>query len=442
MAELRPLAPLDLQGLLGVAPPQANAPLPQAGYLNNFLTSALRSGSSELVGLPGAWTGGVTGTSPQQNDDWRNENLVSSIASQIIGAVPAYVASMAVAPQLAGPSALGRVAPPLARLFSQEALIARPVATTAGRAIAEVAPLSLARLTATPLMDGDLERVATSVGLDLALGGVLGAGFGAIRAVRGGNYGEQAERVLADRVPEYNINTPAQERLDALLRSASNFATDPDMARIINANIEGRRLDVRLQNPTGKDFLGDLDGIAPERVKDDLNRLFKANSEPTGGIRVQTLSNTSTGFPTPNEWRGLVGEVGLLDNWETVVQFPRVVTAATQEQAARLNTNLSRHLIDVGNGWFIRRQANDDMFVVARRLWQGDRPEVGNRWFVARTNDPNKLIPQAPMFRRNERLSRFIGKMEEDQLRKTALAMPDDAAGTPVLKNNQQMVTM
>lgn len=424
------LGPNDLNALLGYSA-QASAPLPQTGYWSNFVQSAFRSGSSELVGLPGEWTGNV-----QENDAWRNANFWGSIGSQIVGALPAYVGSAFAAPALAGTSAVARIAPPLARLFSQEAVLARPVATTVGRAVAEVAPLTVGRLALTPLLGGDMERVAISAGIDLAAGGVLGAGFGAIRALRSGSYADDVERLLTERVDGYSLNAPPQERLEALRTALPNFADNPDLQRLVQANIEGRSLDVRIQQPSGKVFLGDLEGLDSKVVGDNLNRLFRATSpksRDSAKYVSQTLTNSATGFDTPQEWRALVGEIGLPENWENIVQFPRVVTARADNEVQRIGSNLETLLHNVGEGWYIRRQANDDVFVVAKRLAE-------NRWFIARTNDPNKIVPGATVFKKAERLSRFVGGLEEDVLKKAAQGMVDDVAGAPVLKVNQEMV--
>ena len=432
MSESLGFGPLNLQALLGVTLAQANAPLPQTGYWQNFRQSAYRSGSSELVGLPGQWTGDV-----DANNQWRNENFWASMGSQVLGAIPAYAASAVAAPAIAGTSAVARLAPSLARLFSQEAVLARPVATTVGRALTEVAPISITRAALTPALGGDLEATAASIGLDALGAGALGAAFGAVRAVRSGSYANEVERMLVDRVPEYSINAPPQERLTALQQALPNFQSNPDMTRIIQANIEGRSLDVRLERVRGgQNFLGDLEGLDTKLVRENLNRLFSLGEKK--GYDVHTLSNSATGFPTQQAWRDVVAEVGLPDGWETNVQFPRVVRASTPDQATRIGTNIERLLTDVGDGWALRRQTQDDMFVIARRL-QADA-EGRQRWFVARTNDPNKFIKQAPMFKRNDRLSKFVGQVEEDGLKRAATAMTDDAAGIPVLKQNQMLL--
>jgi hypothetical protein len=424
---------LSLESLLGMtAAPQAQAPLPQAGYLPNLLTSAIRSGTSEMVGLPGEWVQGVTGVSPQQNDAWRNENWWSSLGSQLVGGSVPYIAAAVATPPLAATSTAARLLPSIANLYSREAMLSRPVATTLGRFAAEVVPFEAARLAATPMLGGDLEEVAASAGINLAATGLLGAAFGGLRALRSGAASQEIERLLADRVDGYNINAPPQEQLDALTRALPNFETNLDLRRLMEANIESASLRVRIEEPKGQTFLGDLEGLTQDRVSKDLNRLFRWHSSKEGELRVSTLSNTASGYDSQAAWRAVVDEIGLPERWDTITQFPRVVEPLNVNQADRINSNLEKALIDVGDGWYIRRQANDDMFVLARKL-------QNNRWFITRTNDPNAIVPNAPAFRRNERLSRFVGGKEDDVFRKAALAQVEDAAGTPVLKNSQEM---
>lgn len=404
---------------------------PQQGYLANFLQSALRAGTSEMVGLPGEWTGDV-----RANEDWRQQNFVGSLASQILGSAPAYVASSLLVPQVAAASGVARAVPGLARLFSAESLLARPMATTAGRAIVDTVPVAAGRLALTPMLGGDFERVAASSALDLAGAGLLGGAFGFVRGLRAGAYADDVEQALSARIADYNLSAPYQERLDALLAARPNF-TDPDTGTLMDRTIDSLRFSIRNQ-PARRADIGPLEGQAGEEAvkltRDNIGRLFTGSRSANSQLEVKTLTRSSSGFPD-NAWEGEIAQLGLPQNWETTLQYPRWVRAKSAEEAARVQTNIRHHLEGVGDGWFVRREANQDLFVVARKLRGGDKPAPDDVWFVARTNAPARFIPGSVAMRKSDRLARFVGGLEDDVLARLAKGMPDGY----VLKDNQAM---
>lgn len=388
------------------------------GFWSNFLQSALRSGTSEMVGLPGEWTGDVG-----RNDAWRNENLVSSIASQILGAAPSYVASAMAAPYVAGTSAVARTAPWLGRLFSTDALLARPIATTTGRAVAETVPVTTARLLATPLLGGDLEQVAASAGMDLAGAALLGGAWGFGRSLRAGAYADDVERSLARQIEGYNQTDPLQTRLETLITARPNF-TDPNTSQLMDDTIAQLQARIRTEGTRMRN-LGALEGMGEAVTRSTVNRLFNNPGSANPAFRSQVLAQGDNPryFRTPEEWQAVVREAGLPDGWEQYTQYPRLITPLSEAETTRIGTNLRTALTDVGNGWFVRREANQDIFVVARQLPAegADQP----RWFIARTNKPEHFIPTAPGMRRGERLARFLGQAEDDALGSASRAMPE-----------------
>ena len=422
--------PITLESLMGPTPTRAAAP---GGAFQNFLTSAVRSGTSEMVGLEGEWVQNIGGTSPQQNDEWRNRNFFGSVLSQLLGAVPAYIASAAVTGPLVAAPAVARVAPWAARAFQAENIAAAPVRALATQGVLTTVPISGARLALTPMLGGDLERVAASVGIDLAGSAVMGAGFGLFRGMRGGQLVQDSERLLAQRIDGYNMDAPPQERLALLEGFNTEDAAVRDLAE---RTIGGLRQTVRTQNAPSlignRNWLGPLEGEETSTIRAtrmDLNRLFRPTAATTDSgaeraLRVQTLSVGQTGFDSSTAWKQVAEEIGLPNNWETTIQYPRVVTARGDE-ATRVQNNLQRHLgDDVGDGWRIRREANQDLFVVTREL--APTAEGQRRWFIARTNAPERLLPMPGSLRRGDKLARFIGQAEENLLAAAVKGLPED----------------
>ena len=401
----------------GLQVPQG--PVPQASgggnFLQNFFASGLRAMTSEQVGLPGDWAAEAAGTTASANDQWRRENYWSSLASQVMGGGAPYLIPAFGLPALAARGALG--AGRLARLFGTEALLARPVATTAGRAAVESLSFDVPRLLATPLLGGDAENVLESAGLNTAASLLLGGGFGFIRGMRAGRLAEDTDRALASRMPDYNPAGTAQERLESLY-SALPRQTDTDIRTLMQRNIGALEQTVRYEGGRPRD-IGPLEGVSAEATQRDIVRLFgPARASEAETIRQYVRSPTQ-GFGSTEAWETAVREVGLPDHWQTMVQFPREVTAHTDAQAGRLAANVRAHLTDVGEGWFVRREANQDLFVIAKQL-------KGNRWFFARTNQPENIIPSSPILRRGEKLARFVGEAEDTAYGKMSQAMPED----------------
>ena len=79
------LAPITLESLMGPTPNAASTP---PGAFAQFASSALRSGTSEMVGLPGEWVQGLGLPGPAENDAWRDRNFLGSVLSQLVGAAP------------------------------------------------------------------------------------------------------------------------------------------------------------------------------------------------------------------------------------------------------------------------------------------------------------------------------------------------------------------
>lgn len=429
------LSPAALQALMGPTPTAAAPPGGAWDPLRNFASSVIRSGTSEMVGLPGEWVQNLGLPGPQENDEWRGRNFWTSMGSQVLGAIPGYVGSAMATGPLAALPAVARAAPWAARAFDAAHIAAQPVRALATQQVLQTVPISAARLALTPMLGGDLERVAASVGMDLAGSAVMGGVFGAFRGMRVGQIADDFERQLSQRVPEYNPSAPLQERINVLTEAAPNFAADPTMAQLTARTLDGLRQSVRMESSpslTGKrNWLGPLEGetggeAGAAQLRSDIGRLFRptANAPEDSPFRVQTLTRSRAGYATTDDWRAAVAEVGLPDNWEANLQYPRMITAHG-EHATRVQNNIRAHLgPEVGDGWHIRREQNQDLFLMARRLpaAEGAREQ---RWFLTRTNAPEKLVPLAGGMRRGDKLARFVGQAEENLLASGVKQLPE-----------------
>lgn len=316
------------------------------GWWQQAFASALRSGTSEMVGLPGEWVTGITGVTPEQTAEWRDENWLASLGSQVLGALPTYIAGMTFSAPLAARA--------LPRLFSPAAMTAKPTATTVGRAVAEIAPFEAARIATSAVMGGDLEATAASAGIDVA----ANVGFGLIgRFFKTLKQNPEVNR-LAQALPDFPQGQSTQTQLEYLLM---NVDKAPAEARpIIEGTIDSLRRDVRVERPP-PGFSLDLEGVPPGRAK------VVASAFNSG----QRFAVSKDGFPTRADWEKALADFSPPKDWETFTQFPRLV-----DLSPRLAAVLKKHFTAGPDDWFIRRFADEDMFVIAKPVG-GTQVKVG-----------------------------------------------------------------
>jgi hypothetical protein len=402
-----------LPGLLAQQTPLAPPP-PEPSWLAQMVTSALRAGTSELVGLPGEWVRGLTGVSPEQNEEWRAENPIANIGSQLIGMLGPYgVATRA-------GLAIGARAFPA--LFSAERLAAAPVRTGALRGIVAETPFAVGRTIASPVLGGDMEATALSAGFDVATAGLLGGAMGLLWSRRGSSSGinRSQEEQLAQMVPAYNMTLPLQERLKAVLSLGDNASGEGPLARLIPDLQEQLRREIRLERPDGPirmTFEGRTASESGDLLADIYNR-STGGSRPRD-VQVRRFAQAGQeGFGSRAEWETALQSVGLPPNWEVAVQFPRFVIPKTEEAAKRLFSRMSSTLVQAHDGWFIGRGSDPEgMFLIARRIGSGP-PSTSDRWFVGFTNRPSALVADLPMMERADRLGRFFSNLDRAEVEK------------------------
>ena len=386
------------------APPE---PPPPPGWGAQFASSALRAGTSDLVGLPGTWTQGITGVTPEQNDQWRRENLLASLGSQVAGAIGPYGLATNIGLRLGARALPG--------LFSAERLAAAPVTVAAQRgAVAEI-PFAAARTIASPILGGDVEQTALNAGLDIALGGAIGGGVGFLWGRRASNNTTNAgqEQRLAEMVPAYDMQLPAQERLKILTGLRPGAAEGP-MATLVPDMEQQLRRQIRMEEPTGVPRLT-IEGRSASESGDLLSDVYGSGRD----VAARRIGEASTkAYRSPTEWQEALRATGLPENWETVTQFPRILEPKSEEAAKRLFARFNGNLTAAHDNWFIGRGMDPDgMFVIARRIGSGP-PSINDRWFTGFTNRPSALVTDLPMMERADRLGRFFSGVDRTELNK------------------------
>src|SRR5690606_33775226 len=91
------------------------------------------------------------------------------------------------------------------------------------------------------------------------------------------------------------------------------------------------------------------------------------------GIFTRLLSqgDSSRAFRSSAEVDRIKTAAGFPDNWEDYAQFPRVVTfrGQTSGNTAKVTESiLTKNLVRVGDDWYMGREANEGLFVMAKRI--------------------------------------------------------------------------
>lgn len=416
--------------------PNIPDPPPPPGWGAQALTSALRAGTSDLVGLPGEWTQRITGVSPQQNDEWRNENFWSSMASQVAGSFVPYAGALG-----AGWSVGRRVLP---GLFSAERFAAAPIRTGAARAAVAELPFAAGRTIASPILGGDMESVALSAGIDLTIGAGIGAGAGLLWARRGGGSISPAQEAqLAQMVPAYNLTLPTQERLKVVLGFDQAARQEGPLARLLPDIEDQLRREIRTERPDGPirmTFEGRTAAESGNLLADIYGRT-QGTGRP-GDIMVRRFAQASAeGFDNRQAWEAALQAANLPPNWEIATQFPRFVEPRTDAAAKRLWSNMTNNLVQAHDGWFIGRGADPEgMFMIARRIGSGP-PSAQDRWFTAFTNRPGTLVADLPMMERSDRLGKFFTGLDraESERRIAEVARVDPNSALSLYKQLEDL---
>lgn len=374
-------------------PAAAIAPEP-LGWAKGFGLSALSS-IPELVGIgPQRVFGEDTGS---QIEQWRASNPWSNIGSELAGLAVPYMGAFK-----AG-NALLKAVPATARWLSgvEAAAESAPIRSAMIRETAPLVPFEAGRVAGAAAVgdEGSLDNVALSAGFDLLATPLL---VGAFKTV--GRMLPEADLSATDKlgkiIQDFDPKRPAQEILRDTYAMRARGA-DPAYSDLLDSTIAANEQTVRLEGASGKK-------IAEPFFKDDTETQ-KALSEllRVKGEGKKFVVSPEYGYPDEASWKAVVKEVGLPEDWLSFTQFPRVVEATDKSP---MGTVLKK-MLPAQDGWAIKRAADEDMFLVAKKL----APDAGGkeRWFFATTNEPEKLIAKNFVQRQSDKLVRFASNAQE-----------------------------
>lgn len=400
-------------------------------WTSTFVQSAISSGTQELVGI-----------TPGENiERWRMNNPVAGIFSELAGMAVPY-AGWAKGMRVAGAAVPGlKVFENVAKGLEATSA-ARPFVATGGAEIARFLPFEAGRVAISQVIgDKSFGEMATEAGVNLVLGGALAGGIGTLGAA------SRRGRSLADVHGSLDASLPPQ----LLLRKIDEVATaNPDIIPQLGDDVF--RIEERARSETVDRYVSkEISG-----VKDQINKLFRPGVSGTIEKRMPVSGSDPGTFATVDDWHKAAMEAGLEPSkMARDTQFPRFIefskTADTEyltkldkkldaaiqkldhdslvrdmpdetyvsrrtaleskalgrktgpgpatRAATRVEKNITDNLQPVGDGWFLAREPEDGMFVMARK-YRGEvgKPSSTDAWVLFRTDKPGNFSAKSQQF--------------------------------------------
>lgn len=270
-----------------------------------------------------------------------------------------------------------------------------PIRSTALQETVRLIPFETARLASAAVVNEgeNLGEIFGEVVFDLGLTTGLGGIVGAFRAS-----GPPVTK-LTDVVPGVDLNAPAQIQMREL-RNVINAGKVPEEM------LDGarRRLDefsryIRNEDLKNQKYIGEL---ASGHDGKQLNRLFKTatpeaarSPEKLKTVRRKLAVHSSAGFKSKADWQDVVKRAGLPNEWEEYGQFFRHLQAESSRAGKNLQGVVGKNMQSVGDGWYMTREANEGMYVMAKKVRGRDGTgQIKDEWLMFKTDSPSHFVPR------------------------------------------------
>lgn len=342
-------------------------------WIGAFGRSALES-IPELAGI----------TPSDQSLAWRNQNPGWGFVSELAGMALPYGGWLKAARGIKTLEAMAtgveaaKVGTTAGRAAFAEKALEAPFWTGARAEAVRLAPFEVSRVIASQAIgDQPFGDMAVGAGLNLVLGGGIAGVIGKLGA------SGAVAKGLSDVAPELDTTLPPQLILRELDKVIQTRPPD-QVADLISAraNLEAA---ARRETLPGKLYRYTDKSIDP---KDELESFWRSTGRAGGAIEIKmpVVGDTIDTFKSNGEWQQIFAEAGIApEQVARDLQFPRVVRAnphpeidktlgtnpdpvRTLEAARGVEKDIATNLTSVGDGWFMRRESNDGMFVMAKKV--------------------------------------------------------------------------
>lgn len=342
-------------------------------WLGQFTVSGVSS-MGELVGIKPSTT----------TLEWRAQNPMASLTADLLGTAVPYAGWFAASKKI---KAFDKVIEGLGDANKM------PFLTGALREAARFAPFEAGRVIASQFVgEEDLGKMAGEAAVNLAVGAGLGGVLQSVASAGTRNF------PLAQLAPGIDVAAPAQIQSRYLQDLIDKGSVFPENLPQIQYRLkELRNLGRQEYLQPGVRYVNALEGETSTRLADSLNRMFR-NDGGTSGFRRRRFAAGGGDFASTEMWQGVATEAGLPSNFEDFGQYFRHVSFSggkAAQTAGAFDKIITKGMESLGNGWFLKREADDGLFVMARKAkGQPGKAVPEDQWVVFKTDSPGTFTPQ------------------------------------------------
>lgn len=266
-----------------------------------------------------------------------------------------------------------------------------PFTTGAVRTMSRFAPLEAARLGVNATV-GDMpnsEMLSSALTNELAAGALGGGGewllSGGRRAKKIASYGQ------------FDETKPTQLQLRALDDHMATQQVEPDILLQLQNHRSKLRMLARAEelDPVHANYLGPLES----GDRQELGRLFNSVDGKSKTILRKRFVDSKRDFADEASWRSAAGRAGLPEDFEKIVQYPRYVAfkgEGAKQSSSSIQKTVQNNMTSIGDNWYIAREANEGMFVMARKIAGQDGHALPtDEWVVLKTDMPDQVATKA-----------------------------------------------
>jgi len=258
-----------------------------------------------------------------------------------------------------------------------------PIKTAMGREAAKIGAIETARLgVGAVIPEGEpLEDMFADSVLNI---GLTAGGVGAFKLLSSGG---KRNAPLQEMFAGVDLDASPQVQIRQL---QEKLATNTVDSRYVNeARNRVAKLEENVRTDAAEKYVGPTLNSGGKR----LSKLFHTKGDQGGTVR-RRLARTSDGFRTDADWQAAATSAGLPADWLKFAQYPRHVSFRAEKAAERTKNTVYQTMKSAGDGWYVTREQNDGLFVMAKRIRGiATKPEKTDEWLVFKTDTPGHFRP-------------------------------------------------
>lgn len=358
-------------------------------WISGFTKSAIQS-MPELIGIHPS-----TDTA-----NWRQDHPVAGFLSELAGTTVPYVGWFKAA------SMVPKFERAVATIGNLEKT---PFVSGALQSAALFAPFEAGRLGVSQIVgDKPFSEMLGETSLNLALGAGIGGVLHGLAA--GGTRSPNLRNIFGE---DLDLASPLplqarQMREIIAQKSADGTLTGDNLGRANAKLLETLRAARIEEVPSSHKYVSPIahdqvPGADAGEIEQQLNRLFRVRENPEDSV-LQTrkfAQGAEKDFKSDALWRAEASQAGLPPGFEEHGQYFRQVAfkkdaEKAAQQASTIDSKISRNMAPVGDATFMTREADDGLFVMAKK-YAGDvgvgSPE--DKWVLFKTDKPGLFVPDA-----------------------------------------------